>query len=146
MNKRLTALALCALMICTMVSLFGCGKQEVGVNIDLGYSDIYDETVRQEAIEVVREEIARWDGVELHKVAYAGDEAVTADNLKWMNEIGQANGKPEYKEVIELTADYHTPKDAETAGAWEPDTEMTDWQFWLARPEGGDWEIVTSGY
>jgi D-alanyl-D-alanine carboxypeptidase len=130
----------------TLAFAAGCGKSGADVVIDLGSSDIYDEQVRQDAISVVRDEIARWDGVELHKVAYLGDECASADNLKWMNDIGQANNMPKFVEVIAFTTDYHTPKDAETAGAWEPDTEMTDWQFWLARPEGGDWQIVTNGY
>ena len=24
--------------------------------------------------------------------------------------------------------------------------EYTDWQWWLARSEGGDWELLTWGY
>jgi len=31
-------------------------------------------------------------------------------------------------------------------GAWEADKEYTDWQWWLAREEGGDWELLTWGY
>lgn len=31
-------------------------------------------------------------------------------------------------------------------GAWEPDQEYTDYQWWLARAEDGDWEIVSWGY
>ncbi len=147
MTKKLTSLMVCAVLLLSMTALFGCGKEKAAdVSIELGSSDIYDELTRQEAIEVIRDEIAHWDGVELHKIAYMGDEAVTDENLAWMNELGQANGRPEFAEVIGFTADYHTPKDEEKAGAWEPDTEMTDWQFWLARPEGGDWEIVTNGY
>jgi len=46
--------------------------------------------------------------------------------------------------VIEFLSDYHSPVDA--VGAWEPDTEYTDWQWWLARTEGGEWELMTSGY
>ena len=28
----------------------------------------------------------------------------------------------------------------------KPDTEYTDYQWWLARTENGDWEIVSWGY
>jgi len=145
-NTFISLCCLAAVLIMTLAFAAGCGKQEAGVAIDLGSSDIYDEQVRQEAIEVIRDEIAHWDGVELHKVTYMGDECASADNLAWMNDIGKANNMPEFVEVIGFRTDYHTPKDAETAGAWEPDTEMTDWEFWLARPEGGDWQIVTNGY
>lgn len=145
-KKTLPILLLTALMALTMVFAGGCGSDDAGVEINLGSSDIYDEQVRQDAVQVIREEIAKWEGCELHKVTYMGDESASEENLAWMNDIGHATGTGPYVEVIGFTADYHTPKEGEFAGAWEPDTEMTDWQFWLARPEGGDWEIVTNGY
>ena len=30
--------------------------------------------------------------------------------------------------------------------AWEADTEYNDYQWWLARTDGGDWEVVSRGY
>ena len=54
-------------------------------------------------------------------------------------------GKDEaYAECICFLSDFHSPKKA--SGAWEKDKEYEDWQWWLARTEGGEWELVTWGY
>ena len=29
---------------------------------------------------------------------------------------------------------------------FNPDEEYTDWQWWLARSEGGQWKLLTYGY
>ena len=64
-----------------------------------------------------------------------------------MNELEEADdaGKREdFTQCIMFTGSFHTPK--YNAGAWNPDEEYTDWQWWLARPEGGQWKLMTSGY
>ena len=43
-----------------------------------------------------------------------------------------------------IFSDFHSP--VEAGGAWEPDTEYTDWQWWLARSDGGKWKLLTWGY
>ena len=34
----------------------------------------------------------------------------------------------------------------EGGGAWEPDTEYTDYQWWLARTQDGGWQLLSWGY
>jgi D-alanyl-D-alanine carboxypeptidase len=46
--------------------------------------------------------------------------------------------------VISFYTDFHSP--VEGGGAWEPDTEYNDDEWWLARTEGGAWELLTWGY
>lgn len=112
------------------------------VVIDYGTSEIYSQDDMDAAIALIREEFGKWDeGCELHSIRYASDECVTEENLRWMNDLGEDQN---YTQVIEFLSDYHSPVDA--VGAWEPDTEYTDWQWWLARTEGGEWELMTSGY
>ena len=72
---------------------------------------------------------------------YAGDACNSAENIKWVNEI--TSGK-NFTQCIEFLSDFHSP--VEGGGAWEPDQEYTDWQWWLARTAGGDWELVSWGY
>jgi D-alanyl-D-alanine carboxypeptidase len=84
---------------------------------------------------------AAFDGCELHSIRYAGDACNSAENVQWMNELDEGKG---YTQVCELLSDFHSP--VEQVGAWEPDTEYTDWQWWLARTEGGGWELLTWGY
>ena len=49
-----------------------------------------------------------------------------------------------YTEVCEFLCSFHSPTEA--YGAWEPDKEYEDYQFWLARTEDGGWQVVNWGY
>ena len=94
-----------------------------------------------EAVVQIKCRIATWEGCELHAIRYAGDENCTVENLNWLNGIG---GNGSYTAVAKFLTDFHTP--VEQAGAWEADTEYTDYEWWLARGEDSGWEIVSQGY
>ncbi len=111
------------------------------VGIDLGESAIYTQEDLRAAVLAIREEFAAFEGCELHRLRYAGDESCTEENLHWMNELNPDGG---YTQVAEFLSDFRSP--AEETGAWEADREYTDWQWWLARTENGGWEILTWGY
>lgn len=103
-------------------------------------SAIYTVRDVEEAFIQVENQFDTWEGCEMHSIRYAGDECVTEENLKWMNELG---GKT-YADCIEILTDFHSP--VEGGGAWEADAEYRDFNWWLARTEGGSWELLTWGY
>ena len=117
------------------------GKVAPPVNIDYGTSNLYSEEELKEAAIQAKCEFATFAGCELHSLRYAGDECNTPQNLEWLNSLDE-NAK--YVQVAEFLSDYHTP--VEGGGAWEPDTEMKDYQWWLAREEGKGWQLVSFGY
>ena len=114
---------------------------ETAVKIDYGTSGLFTKQEMDEAILLVKKSVASWEGCELHTVTYAGDENVTEENVSWLNSL---NGGAEYVECIEFLTDFHSP--VEAYGAWEADTEYTDYQWWLGRTEGGSWVLVSWGY
>ena len=118
------------------------GETAPEVTIDLSGSALYTDAELYDAMLAVKCRFAAWAGCELHSIRYAGDEANSEENLAWLNTIGEGAG---YTQAAELLTDFHSPVDPGLS-AWGPDTEYTDWQWWLARTEGGDWTIVTSGY
>ena len=62
-----------------------------------------------------------------------------------MNELEEANDAVEhFTQCIMFRSDFHSPKHG--GGAWNEDTEYTDWQWWLARSENGEWKLMTWGY
>lgn len=131
-----------------MVFLFNGGEpmEEVlpeyeEVSIDYGTSGIYSEDERNSAIEIIRETFDTWDGCVLHSITYAGDDCTDAENLEWLNSMNEGQN---YTQCIEFLSDFHSP--VENAGAWEPDTEYTDYQWWLARTDSGEWELLSYGY
>ena len=111
------------------------------VEREYGISQIYTLEEQEEAMLRIKCEFASWEGCELHKLSYAGDEANNAENLEWLNDHEDGGS---YTQVAEFLSDFHSPVQA--AGAWEPDEEYKDYQWWLARTDGGDWEIVDYGY
>ncbi len=122
--------------------LTACSSTKAKVKIDYGKSDIYTKSDMDSAIELIEETFATWEGCELHSISYKSDECNSAENIYWMNEL--EDGKTEYNQCIAFYSDFHSPKFG--GGAWNGDYEYTDWGWWLARTDGGEWKLITFGY
>ena len=109
--------------------------------VDYGTSALYTQQERKDAVSLLRAEFDTWPGCALHSVRYAGDACSTPENLEWMKSLGDGKN---YAACIEFLTDFHSP--AENSGALDPDAEYRDYQWWLARTFGGDWELLTCGY
>ena len=114
---------------------------ETDVAIDYGDSKLYTKEELEEAAVQIKCDFASMKGCELHSLRYAGDECNSEENIKWMNELDPEGG---YTQVVEFLGDFHSPK--EDAGAWNPDYEYKGWGWFLARADGGGWQLLTSGY
>ena len=108
--------------------------------IDYGASELYTEEELAEAAVQIKCRFASFAGCELHALRYAGDGVNTPENLEWLNGLDEGNT---YTECIEFLGDFHSP--AEGMGAWAPDMEYTDYQWWLARTEEGGWQLLSWG-
>ena len=111
-------------------------------SVDLGSSELYTQEDLHDAVQAIEKEFASFEGCELHSIRYAGDTSCTEENLRWMNELNPDAG---YTQVAEFLMDFHSPAE-DGPNAWEPDTEYTDYQWWLARSASGAWEVLTWGY
>ncbi len=132
--KKIVSLIIAVLSV---FQLMGCSSKTASeVTIDYGHSEIYSQ---------IKAEFSKWDGCELHKIAYSSDEECNADNISWMNQLEEGNdAKETFTQCIMFTSEFHSPKKG--GGAWNPDQEYTDWQWWLARADGGQWKLMTWGY
>ena len=141
--KKTVLLLLSAVCFCFMG---GCGKNPASeAEINYGDSSIYSEEDMNEAIKLIREEFDTWEGCELHSISYSSDDECSAENIAWLNELASANGIEEnFTQCIMFKSNFHSPKN--DSGAWNPEKEYTDWQWWLARSEGGEWKLLTWGY
>ncbi len=120
---------------------YKAGKVYPEVAYDYGTSSLYTAKELAEAAVQAKCEFATFAGCELHSLRYAGDDCNTKENLDWLKSLD--NGA-NYTQVVELLTDYHTP--VAGGGAWEPDAEMKDYQWWLAREDGKGWQLVSFGY
>ena len=97
------------------------------------------------AIQLIMDTFSTWAGCELHSISYVSDEKCNSENIAWMNELAAANDLNEqFDQCIMFKSDFHSPKKG--GGAWNADEEYTDWQWWLARTDGGQWKLMTWGY
>ncbi len=118
------------------------------VEIDYGSSELYSQEDIDQAMAIVKDNVAAWgEGFTLKNIRYAGDDANSEENIKWINELAEGQDKdPVYLEVMELMTDFHTPAEFPEITAWEADQDYTDYQWWFGRTKGGSWELLSSGY
>lgn len=138
--KKTICLVLAALLSVTALAACG-GKASPEVSVDYGTSELYSQADMDSAMDRIRKEFSSWKGCELHSLRYAGDECMSEENLSWMVDLGDGES---FTECIEFLSDFHSP--VKGGDAWEPDHEYTNWQWWLARTEGGEWQLMTWGY
>ena len=117
------------------------GKEpETAPIIDYGASDAYLLWDLREAMTVIKKQFsANYEGCILYSLRYAGDEANNEENLRWLNELKEGKN---YTECAEFLTDFYSAGN----DVLEADLEYTDYQWWLARTEGGAWELVNWGY
>lgn len=111
-------------------------------DVDYGNSSIYTNEDIDIAIKLITEQFYEMEGCELHSLSYTSDECNSNDNIYWMNDLGSRNNK-KYVNCMEIASSFRSPK--EGGGAWEADSEY-NWSWWLAREDGGEWELLTWGY
>ena len=129
-----------ALLLFLCLAVCGCNVREI--DIDYGNSDIFSRSDMDAAIELIKNELATRDGCELHSISYSSDECNSEKNIIWMNDLSKENA--EFTQCIEFYSDFHSPKAG--GGAWNADYEYTNWQWWFARTESGEWNLMTWGY
>lgn len=134
------------LLIGCLCIMIGCLHNNMfGVKINYGISQIYSQEDMDQAIALIKEEFKTWNGCQLHSISYSSDAQCNEDNIAWMNELASANHlSGDYTQCIMFKSDFHTSLYA--GEAWEPDSEYTDWQWWLARKDNDQWDLLTWGY
>ena len=120
---------------------FLAGKEAPALTIDYGNSALYSQDELNDAVLTIKCTFAAFPGCELHSISYSGDENNNAENLAWMKELGDGKN---FTQVVMFKSDFHTDK--ENTGSLEPDSDYNDYQWWLAKEDGGDWELLTYGY
>lgn len=125
-----------------MVFVFtACTNKTVTVDVDYGDSGLYSKEDMDTAARIILEEFAQMKGAELHSLNYTSDECNSQENIDWMNNL--ANKDVQYTQCIEFASKFQSPE--EGGGSWIPDSEY-NWHWWLARTDGGEWELMTFGY
>ena len=113
---------------------------EYDVTVELNGSEEFSEEELKEAAIQIKCKFASFKGCELSSLRYAGDASNNEENLAHMN--SKDEGK-DYGQVIEFLSDFRTREDC--TEVFEPETEIKDYQWWLAREEEGGWQLLDWG-
>ena len=108
--------------------------------VDYKNSDMYSEDDMNKAIEVILREFNTWEGCVMKELSYTDDQKCE-HNLSYINSLAVDT---KYDECIVFTSTFHSP--VEGGDAWEPDYDYGNWEWYLGRTDGGDWDLLTWGY
>ncbi len=115
-------------------------RENEAKRIDFSESSLYDITELQAAAALVTEHFAGFEGCTMTSLRYAGDDACSEENLRWLNSLKDGRHFTQCAEFLMSFISDGTNPVLEKAG------EYLDYQWWLAREDGGDWELITWGY
>ena len=104
-----------------------------------GTSEIYSDEDLQAAVDKI---VNYFDiKVEMQEIFYQWDEE-SANQLDYCKELN-----PEVDECVFFKTNFFIPEqDAVMAWAFEPNTTLTDYEWYLGRTAGGEWNVLTAGY
>ena len=127
-------------LLLTLLVLTGCGGK-ADIPISPMESERFTEEDYLSAAEVVKKQMSSREFNESADITplairYAGDEKTEAEQ-DYICTFG------DYDEGIVLLSDFQV---GESTGPLEPNHTYRNWQWYLARKDGGRWVIVTSGY
>ena len=110
-------------------------------------SQIYTDEDIAAAEAVVKQEFATWDGVENLQLTYMGDACDSVENISWMNDLkeGQKLSGARFTQCIAFVSTFHAKSDA-APGTWNADSDYDGYSWYLARSDGGEWQLMTWGY
>lgn len=135
-QKRIRAVCLSVML--TLAVIFACVALWP-VSLDYGTSEIYSRQDMEQAISIIREEFNSWRGCKLYSISYTSD-SLCSEELEYCNTL--AKDGVIYDECIVFTTQFRSPLLG--GGAWIANFRY-DWSWYLARTEGGDWELLTWG-
>lgn len=116
------------------------------IEVEFGTSGPFSQYEQELAVDAVMEYFAQFgEGFQMKRIAY--DHECTAEEIAWLNQHTQISGAGSFTEAVCFLSDFHTPPmEQMKEQTLNPDSDYPGWQWWLARPFGGDWVVVDMGY
>ena len=108
-------------------------------SIDYGSSEIYSREDMDDAIKLIKDQFYSWEGCKLYSIYYT-DDSFCQREIEYVNTL--ADEGVTYTECIVFRTRFRSPVFG--GGAWNANFEY-DWSWYLARTEGGEWDLLTWG-
>lgn len=127
----IVSVALTIILIFTVINLWPA-------SIDYGSSEIYSREDMNEAIALIKDKFYSWEGCKLYSIYYT-DDSFCQREVEYVNTL---TDDVTYTECIVFRTRFRSPIFG--GGAWNANFEY-DWSWYLARTDGGEWELLTWG-
>lgn len=125
-----------------LIILLLCSCSDVSkVNFDYGNSELYSRSDMDSAINKIQSTFAGFEDCTLDSITY-GDDKLAKDNLDYCNSLAD---EKTYDECIVFYSEFHTSifsKNPVLAAG----EKYTDYAWYLARTNSGEWDLLTWGY
>ena len=104
-------------------------------------SETFSEEELNAARSAIMNAVDEWEvRIESFNVDYAGNET-SASNLEYCQGFN-----PEVEKCAVFTSSFHIPEqDVQMAGAFEPNTDIDGWTWYLGKTADGSWMVLTNG-
>lgn len=136
--KRRKILTIGVSVVLTLFLIFACVSLWPS-SVDYGTSQIYSRQDMDEAVWLIKKQFNKWQGCKLYAISYT-DDAFCQRELDYCNTL--ADEGVTYTQCIVFRMRFRSP--ILGGGAWNPNF-VYDWSWYLARTDGGDWELLTWG-
>lgn len=136
--KKRRLLTIAVSVVLTVILIFTCINLWPA-SIDYGSSEIYSREDMNNAIALIKDKFYSWEGCKLYSIYYT-DDSFCQRELDYVNTLA-ADGVA-YTECIVFRTRFRSPIFG--GGAWNANFEY-DWSWYLARTEGGEWDLLTWG-
>lgn len=132
------------LILSFVLMLSACSNTVNTENMDINISgcELYSKDDLESAVEVIEDDLANDRSISsILRIEYCGD-TFSQDNIDYCNTLN--HGLSKYVDCAVFDVDFKTKKHVEVG--LEPNETYQDFKFYLARTDGGNWEILTCGY
>lgn len=134
--KSMLAVILSAL---TLFCVCSCDADISNYTVDYGKSAIYSKQDISSAVDEIINTFKGFDGCKLYSLSFTSDETCK-ENIDYCNEL-EINA--DFDECIVFDSHFRSPVFG--GGAWN-ENEDYYWRWYLARKDGGKWNLLTYGY
>ena len=116
------------------------------IEVEFDSSSPFSQYQQELAVDAIMESFAQFgEGFQMKRISY--DHECTMDEIAWLNQHADAPGAGSFYTGVCFRSDFHTPPQEQMKDhSMNPDTDYTDWSWWLARGAGDDWVVVDMGY
>lgn len=129
------------LLLLIVFAFSGCSNRMANTKIDLGKSEVFTYQDLEAAANIIFNEIKTWNSVStVYSISYCGDRE-SSGQLDYCKSLSEK----QYTQCVVFESSFKSAGSSRSEG-FNPNSMYDGWCWYLARTDGGEWELLTWGY